>query len=813
MSNLTLDGSTSFIGTEFIKLLVTGSSNLATEEYVDDAIEQNGGGGGNVDLSNYYTQTEVDNLLNNKLNVNNPQDIIRNLRLDPTNGLSKIILNAVSPPNANDDFYCNGSGQFNGTLRVSLLTSDGDVNCDGVNADVFNSNVITNDIVFKHNDVEYMRFNATNDTIDLSKELNLGSSTLKINSITTNGLNDMTFGVDTLGEFLRFNISDFTVRVPDNRSFLAQNIFTDIMKPVAFANDVVLNGGNSTNDAYEEYMRLDASDEKINFSKNVDMNEDLIMKSTKVLYLDATSNLLRYITTRNDNGQDILELVNNKATNNQIRFTNNASTSLIVDNSFVYTPRQIQGDNGLKVDFIDTRNTNANFDFRRNNVSYITFQSNRVDINQPLHLSDALTIDVADKLTMRPSLEGGVNIFDIRNLHPVVDNPMIRFRVGDGAGETIVCEMTNNAVSFQRNVIVGTAYELRTNAIDTVNDSDLVISRNNVQFMTLDKFTEDTVEVEAIICSKQLRANGQLRVNNLQINQFSSGVQYADFRLEDVDSIMRFYVGNSTSANLQMTNAGISLRRETTISSVKTNFIDTDGDNDLTIRRNGTDVLNIFTYTPTNGPSIIVDAQSDCGISSSWLFANTFANRTGNTDTEFRGAIAGGLSSGKVYMKYLHATETLDFDCSIDNTGRSVIGNILDTTVSDERLKTNIEDVDTDFTSCIKNVKVKTFKYKDDKYKTNDNYGFIAQELKEHLPKECKNIVKENKDKTSDDKFLSINYMKLSVVLWKCCQEQQSKIEHLESSMYEMIEDIKELKGKKTTKPKAKAKSKTKSEK
>ena len=813
MSNLTLDGSTSFIGTEFIKLLATGSSNLATEEYVDDAIEQNGGGGGgNVDLSNYYTQTETDNLLNNKLNVNNPQDIIGNLRLDPTNGLSKIILNAVSPPNASDDFYCNSNSHINGTMRVSVLTSDGDVNAQGINADTFNSNVITNDIIFKHNDIEYMRFNVDDNTIDLSTDLDLQTSELMCNNFSSSDLNDVVFKIST-DEFLRFYLSDNTVRVPNTKAFLSQNIFTDIIKPVAFANDVVFNAGNSTNDAYEEYVRLDASDEKVNFSKNVDMNEDLIMKSTKVLYLDATSNLLRYITTRNDNGQDILELVNNKATNNQIRFTNNASTSLIVDNSFVYTPRQIQGDNGLKVDFIDTRTANANFDFRRNNVSYITFQSDRVDINQPLHLANSLTIDTANKLTMAPSLEGGVNIFDIRNLHPVADNPMIRFRVGEGGGETIVCEMSNDAVSFQRHLIVGTAYELRTNAIDTVNDSDLVISRNNVQFMALDKFTEDTVEVEAIICSKQLRANGQLRVNNLQINQFSSGVQYADFRLEDVDSIMRFYVGNSTSANLQMTNAGIDLRRETTISSVKTNFIDTDGDNDLTIRRNGTDVLNIFTYTPTNGPSIIVDAQSDCGISSSWLFANTFANRTGNTDTYFRGAISGGLTSGKVYMTYLHATETLDFDCSIDNTGRSVIGNILDTTVSDERLKTNIEDVDTDFTSCIKNVKVKTFKYKDDKYKTNDTYGFIAQELKEHLPKECKNIVKENKVKNEDETYLSINYMKLSVVLWKCCQEQQGKIEHLESSMYEMMEDIKELKGKKTTKPKAKAKSKTKVEK
>ena len=685
MSNLTLDGSTSFIGTEFIKLLATGSSNLATEEYVDDAIEQNGGGNGNVDLSNYYTQTEVDNLLNNKLNVNNPQDIIGNLRLDPTNGLSKIILNAVSPPNSNDDFYCNGSAHINGTLRVSLLTSDGDLNADGVNADTFNSNVIPNDIVFNHNDIEYMRFQA----------------------------------------------SDNTLRVPNTRSFLSQDVYSDNLRPLSFSNDVVFYSGNSSNNAYEEFMRLDASDEKINFSKNVDMNEDLIMKSTKVLYLDATSNLLRYITSRNDNGQDILELVNNKATNNQIRFTNNGSTSLIVDNSFVYTPRQIQSDNGLKVDFIDTRTANADFQFRRNNATALTLKA-------------------------------------------------------------------DNEVQFSGYILV--------NNISTPDDTDMALRRNDDEFIRL--FKDGTTLAEAIVCSKQLRANAQIRVNNLQINQFSSGVQYADFRLEDVDSVMRFYVGNSTSANLQMTNAGISLNRETTISSVKTNLINSNGDNDLTIRRNGTDVLNIFTYTPTNGPSIIVDAQSDCGISSSWLFANTFANRTGNTDTEFRGAIAGGLSSGKVYMTYLHATETLDFDCSIDNTGRSVIGNILDTTVSDERLKTDIEDVDTDFTSCIKNVKVKTFKYKDDKYKTNDNYGFIAQELKEHLPKECKNIVKENKDKTSDDRFLSINYMKLSVVLWKCCQEQQSKIEHLEASMYEMMEDIKELKGKKSTKPKAKAKSK-----
>ena len=850
---LSLDGHTSFIGTEFIKLLNTGSSDLATVEYVDEQVALGGSGGS----GDGYTQAETDNLLNAKLNVNNPQDIIGNLRLDPTNGNSKIILNATSPPNANDDFYCNGSAHINGTLRVSLLSSDGDVNCDGVNADVFNSNVIANDIVFNHNDVEYMRFNATNDTIDLSKELNLGSSTLKINSLSTNGLNDMLFSVDTLGEFLRFQISDSTVRVPDNRSFLSQNIYLDNLRPLTFSNNVVLYGGNSTNDAYEEYMRLDASDEKITFSKNVDMNEDLIMKSTKVLYLDATSNLLRYITTRNDNGQDILELVNNKATNNQIRFTNNASSSLIIDNVNVYTPRQIQGDNGLKVDFIDTRNTNADFQFRRSGAIAMTLKENQqVDflgyvwvnnISTPVNTDLALRRSGTELIRLNSSNQiqlGGELKLPLTNQYITFNNCKIREGIAGLSFFDFINEDTSGHFRFYLGVIdnanlkftlqptqinfydhtiindkleIIDGYGLETNLINSNGDNDLVFQRDDVPFMTLDKFTEDVngtpTEIEAIICSKQLRANGQIRVNNLQINQFSSGVQYADIRLENADSVMRFYVGNGTSANFQMTNARISLNRETTVGSIKTNFIDTTSDTDLTIRRSGTDVLNIFTYTPTNGPSIIVDAQSDCGISSSWLFANTFANRSANTDTYFRGAISGGLTSGKVYMTYLHATETLDFDCAIDNTGRAVIGNIFDTTASDERLKTNIKDVESNYSDCVKNVKIKTFEYKDEKYKYNDKYGMIAQDLLAHLPKEFKNIVRETKPKKDEEEaYLSINYMKLSLVLWGCCQEQQSKIEHLEARLFEVEDIIKELKGKGKgeTKPKAKAKSKSK---
>ena len=78
-------------------------------------------------------------------------------------------------------------------------------------------------------------------------------------------------------------------------------------------------------------------------------------------------------------------------------------------------------------------------------------------------------------------------------------------------------------------------------------------------------------------------------VNTLQINQFQSGVEYTDFRLHDVDSVVRFFVGNSTNANFQITHAGITLNRETTVSSVKTNTINSNGDNDLVFQRNGTE--------------------------------------------------------------------------------------------------------------------------------------------------------------------------------------------------------------------------------
>ena len=43
--------------------------------------------------------------------------------------------------------------------------------------------------------------------------------------------------------------------------------------------------------------------------------------------------------------------------------------------------------------------------------------------------------------------------------------------------------------------------------------------------------------------------------------------------------------------------------------------------------------------------------------------------------------------------------------------------------------------------TVFKNVKLKTFEFKDKKFENQDNYGMIAQDLLENLPKEFKSIV------------------------------------------------------------------------
>ena len=289
-------------------------------------------------------------------------------------------------------------------------------------------------------------------------------------------------------------------------------------------------------------------------------------------------------------------------------------------------------------------------------------------------------------------------------------------------------------------------------------------------------------------------------------------LKLCDFRNDIADGIVgyRFLAKGGLTGNvlLNITSNSIDASRDIQIAAsygLYANKVSSKGNNDLVFHRNDVEYMRL---SLTNK---IITVANDAGLSSPDLFANEFLNRTRQYDTVFWGSHP-TADSRVEYMRYNYAGESLDFNTVIHNTGLAVIGNIVDTTVSDERLNTNIEDVESNFTECVKHVKIKTFKYKDKKYKKNDTFGMIAQDLRAHLPKEFNDFVKENKEKDSDDKYLSINCMKVSLILWGCCQEQQSKIEHLESRLFELEDIVKNMrgKGKGEAKPKPKAKSKSK---
>ena len=159
--------------------------------------------------------------------------------------------------------------------------------------------------------------------------------------------------------------------------------------------------------------------------------------------------------------------------------------------------------------------------------------------------------------------------------------------------------------------------------------------------------------------------------------------------------------------------------------------------------------------------------------------------------------------NNNAYMYYDQSEGRFSF--LVDVTSNNSFSGTAFNVVSDERKKENIEDVGEECSEIVKSIEVKTFNYKEDKKKSN--IGFVAQDVQKKIPTKFETVVNDYGD------YMGLDYGKMSAILWKCCQEQQSKIEHLEASVYEMMEDIKELKGKKTTKPKAKAKSKTKVEK
>ena len=464
------------------------------------------------------------------------------------------------------------------------------------------------------------------------------------------------------------------------------------------------------------------------------------MKVGKILYLDNTTGKNRYIYAFEEGAKSVLAIGNLRTdgTNGQTRFVNAGSTSMIVDSSFVYTPRQIQGDNGLKVDFVDTRNTGANFSIRRNGTEFLRLDETNDNITCSKEIvagggikNNTYNSDNASNVYFKMS---DLNRIELLSAHTVLNNE-VRF-----------VNTANN--SFCRHQLG--------------NHHDAYLSGGNGNTFHINYYSHGDVMLGTD------QSTDPDPKPTISINKYSSNSGNA-FEVEG-DSV--FYGDIST-------NTG---------KSVKTNTINSNGNNDLVLKRNSVEYMRLQGSDTTirmNYSLVLTNTYTD----------NHYPTQYG-VDTVFNGSNVGDTAYLE-YFRFNHASESCDFNVPIDNSGTAITGNIIDTTVSDERLKTNIKDVESNFTECVKNAKVKTFEYTDEKYKNNDKYGFIAQQLLENLPKEFKNIVKETKNKKEEgEAYLSINYMQLSIILWGCLQEEMNKREHIESRLFELEDIVREMRGK-----------------
>ena len=482
---------------------------------------------------------------------------------------------------------------------------------------------------------------------------------------------------------------------------------------------------------------------------------------------------------------------------------NSTSVNLQITNNDITLGRVVNCNGGLKTNTINTNGDN-NLLLQRNSSTYLTFNTDKVEISQPLHLANELVLDTSDLLKMKGQLESGNYIFDIRNDQAL--NSMIRFRIGGGGASSIIMQVKGTEVVVSQDLVMASTKSVKTNIIDTPTDTDLIFKRNDVQHMLFSSgkvemtqpchFNGSWVLDTADLISCSYRVEGALRICDFRNNNTAGTPAY------------RFMCGGGTGSDviLYITSTSIDTSRDVNIGSsysLKSNAINSNGDNDNSFQRNGVEFFKFQSSVGVDNNDIINVAEGK-GISAQHVYGNLFKSRSLGFDTIFYGSNTGATARVE-YMRYNYAGESLDFNCPIDNTGLLITGNIVDTTVSDERLKTNIEDVECNFTECVKNVKIKTFEYTDEKYKHNDKYGFIAQELLENLPKEFNHIVKENKEKDSDDKYLSINYMKVNLLLWGALQEEMAKTEYLESKLFETIARVEALE-----KPKAKSKAKAK---
>ena len=889
-----LDGGNTIIGTEFIKLLATGSSTLATEQYVNTAVANGGvgGGTGTTDLTNYYNKAETDALLNNKynkteadtlldtkLNVNNPQNMEGTLNIGSVGGTSKIIINAVS---SSKDFYVNGDAQVLGNHLVASLDSSGYIKGSNIQSNTFNA-LNTNDILFQSNNDTYIQYDVSETKIVASKLIQCGGNLktqeidtiapldliIKRNNVSMIELQDNLTVLNTKTQCENFIVCDnFESK---NSSTIINHIMNESTGEMKFyvgspiVPDTTTNLIMTLKNGIVEFNKptnLDLSGDTSNCLKLTGETDQQVAGTVAVNGAKNGSNILTvngasyfsnniecvnnilcdYIESKN--ASTIMNYVMNESTG-EIKFyvgsptVPDATTNLVMtlQNNLItfhkptspdiggggvddtnlakYTGQAVQTIEGDLV--IGGGSQFSTYDLTVNGVSYFN-----ATIEFPL--GGAINLGTGKGYIRSINIGSGTAAYDYcifgsAGLH--------RFYVGGSPfPQHLKYQLSSTQAYFNVDVVCHT--ELQTDVINTKNatDVDLVFKRGDVEYM---KF-EGTLQ--AVELTKGAKSNTYDSIGNADVS----------FRRNTIDFM---YLRNG---NVEV-NTGISLVAET----AKFDVIDSATPTNVVFKRGG---VNFFTL---DGTKNIIDVSTGRALSSQYIYGDYFIHRNVGADMVFQGSNT--TDDGSVeYMRYRKADEDVIFSKDIyvnqdkrayfhketgknsyifnENTAgvnhfklinedpngdirlyanggiRLVVtpskvsvpapytleGDVVDT--SDFTKKYDIKSIEHNFTDIVKQIEPKTFKMEDEKEIgiTKNHLGFIADEIMEAIPPEWENIVR-----VDDEGIKKLSYIKLSGILWGVCREQQTKIEHLETRLFEVENFIKDF-----VKPKPKTRTRTK---
>ena len=641
--SLQLDGGNRVVATDFIKLEITGSSNLATEQYVLDQVALGGGGGtSTTDLSGYYNLTQTNTLLDSKysitetntlldtkysitetntlldskysitqtntlldtkysitqtntlldtkLDINNPQDMDGTLRIGHITGTSKIILNAVA---SSKDLYVNGDSEVNGNFLATSIDSTNYIKGSSLISNTINADN-TNDIFFQSNSTPYAQFDYADDCFRFVKNVDAGNITcngnLNINSIDTLGDVDMVLKQNNVN-FLELKTDDGIIA--NQLIQCGQNLKTQEIDTIAPLDMILKVSGDSV-------LELKA-DDRIVANKLIQCGSNLKTQEIDTIApLDLTFKV---------SGTSKLQIAENLTTlNTKTECVNTIVCDTFESRSASTVSNYIMNDNTGEIKFYVGSPVSP--DTTTNLV--MTLENNLITFHKPTS----------------PEIGGGT-IDDSNYVKKTGENSQLivsetyfqatalqSFRFSLGGPQQFAqykkFEIYNTEVIAYMPFKCTNNLGIQTNLINSFTNVDLVFQQNSINYMTLNAGLS-SVDINA---SLGIRSNIYNSIDNVDVS----------FRRNNIDF---FYLRNGQVE----TNTGVSLYS----ADAKLNNIDTTGNNDMIFSRNNIE------YFRLDGANNIVNVETSKSLSSNYLYCNYLRTRTlATNDMIFEGSNTAG---------------------------------------------------------------------------------------------------------------------------------------------------------------------------